>query len=413
MFQSRFFSLLAAAGVLSNLSASAALPKVKFEQVFPKARFDRPIWMEEAPDGSGRIFVVEQSGVIRIVHKGTDGSDAKVFLTVGGGQLYDEYANEKGMLGFAFHPKFKENGKFYVYYTPATNTENVITVTSEGRVSAQNPDLADTNSERKLLVIQRPRWNHEGGCLAFGPDGYLYISSGDGGFQRDPFSNGQNLGKLLGKIMRIDVDHPAAGKNYGIPSDNPFVNQPGALPEIWTWGMRNPWRFSFDRQTGQLWEGDVGEDNWEEINLITKGGNYGWSVREGFHEFNPEHVATNGMTNYIDPVLEYAHNTYLAKESPFPNHSPGACITGGYVYRGKKYPSLNGVYIYGDYVVGTIWGMRYENGKVTEQATLLMQPKNIAGFGQDLDGEVYAMSINDGRIYAIVPVAENQTAKTP
>ncbi len=413
MFQIRFLSLLAAAGVLSNLSASAALPKVKFEQVFPAARFDRPIWMEEAPDGSGRVFVAEQSGVIRIVHKGTDGSNSKVFLNVGGGQLYDEYANEKGLLGFAFHPKFKENGKFYIYYTPATNTENVITVTSEGRVSAQDPDLADTNSERKLLIIQRPRWNHEGGCLAFGPDGYLYISSGDGGFQRDPFSNGQSLGKLLGKIMRIDVDHPAAGKNYGIPSDNPFVNQPGALPEIWTWGMRNPWRFSFDRQTGQLWEGDVGEDNWEEINLITKGGNYGWSVREGFHEFNPEHVATNGMTNYINPVLEYAHSSYLAQQSPFTNHSTGACITGGFVYRGKKYPSLNGVYIYGDYVVGTIWGMRYENGKVTEQATLLYQPKNIAGFGQDLDGEIYALSINDGRIYAIVPATESQAAKTP
>ena len=407
MTKFRHLPLIAVASLLFATRSDAVLPRVRLQQVFRAAQIDRPMWMEEAPDGSGRIFVVEQSGIILMVHKGSDGSQATEVLRIGGARLYDEHANEKGLLGFAFHPKFKENGKFYVYYTHVLDDGSITTVTSEFRMSAQDRDKADPASERKLLVIQRPWWNHEGGCLAFGPDGYLYIGSGDGGHQRDPNNNGQNLSVMLGKMMRIDVDHPAEGKSYGIPADNPFVNKPGALPEIWVWGLRNPWRFSFDRETGLLWEGDVGEDNWEEVNLLTKGGNYGWSVREGFHEFK---TAPPGGGPYVDPVLEYAHNRYLAQQSLFPTHSLGACIIGGYVYRGKKYPSLQGVYIYGDYVVGTIWGFRYENGKVTESDTLLAQPKNIGGFAQDADGEVYMLSLYDGRIFAIVPADENQTS---
>jgi quinoprotein glucose dehydrogenase len=409
MLQIRVKSLLAAAGLLSILASPsrAGLPAVRLEQVYTNLRVDRPLWMAEAPDGSGRMFFVEQSGSIGETQKGSDGSKVKEVLRIGGGYLYDEGQNEKGLLGFAFHPKFKDNGKFYVYYTHELTDGTVTTVTSEFTMSSQDPDIADPKSERQLLVIQRPRWNHEGGCLAFGPDGYLYISSGDGGFQRDPFENGQKLSVLLGKMMRIDVDKRSPGLPYGIPSDNPFVGKDGARPEIWAWGLRNPWRYSFDQKTGELYEGDVGEDNWEEVNIITKGGNYGWSIREGFHEFKPMPA---GGGNYIDPIMEYAHNSVLAREGKFPDHSNGACITGGYVYRGKKYPALDGIYIYGDYVAGTIWGLRYEDGKIKESGTLLEQPKNFGSFAQDADGEVYALSIYDGRIFAIVPAAPAQAA---
>src|SRR5579871_4759830 len=218
----RLWFMLAVAGMMCHVSATAALPKVKFEQVFPAANFFRPIWMEEAPDNSGRIFVVQQNGTIQIVQKGTDGAKAKTFAEIAGGDLYDESENEKGLLGFAFHPDFKKNGKFYVYYTLPTPDGHIATTTSEFKVSAKDPDEADLDSERRLLIIQRPRWNHEGGCLRFGPDGYLYISSGDGGYQRDPFTNGQNLNVLLGKMLRIDVDKVSPGKQYSIPADNPF-----------------------------------------------------------------------------------------------------------------------------------------------------------------------------------------------
>src|SRR5579863_2196650 len=356
MIRIRLVILLAIAGLWSCIPARAELPKVKLEQVYPGLHLDRPLLMQEAPDGSGRMFFMEQTGIIRIAHKGSDGTNSKVFLTIANGELYDESENEKGLLGFTFHPKFKDNGKIYVYYTLPTPDGHIATCTSEYTVSKQDPDVADPASERRLLIIQRPRWNHEGGCLAFGPDGYLYISTGDGGYQRDPFTNGQNLNVMLGKMLRIDVDKVSPGKQYSIPADNPFVNNPNAKPEIWVWGLRNPWRFSFDQQTGQLWEGDVGEDNWEEVNLLTKGGNYGWSVREGAHDFREEEGHPGP---FIDPVMEYAHTMTLAKEGKFPDHSTGACIIGGYVYRGKKYPSLNGVYIYGDYIAGTIWGFRY------------------------------------------------------
>jgi glucose/arabinose dehydrogenase len=203
-------------GATNAKNGNPTLPHVKLERVFAASRIDRPLWMEEAPDGSGRIFIAEQCGVILMLQKGSDGSKAKEVLRIGGGDLYDEQANEKGLLGFAFHPKFKQNGKFYVYYTHVLDDGSITTVTSEFKMSAKDPDMADPASERKLLVIQRPWWNHEGGCLAFGPDSYLYISSGDGGHQRDPYNNGQNLSVLLAKMLRIDVDHPDAGKNYGI-----------------------------------------------------------------------------------------------------------------------------------------------------------------------------------------------------
>jgi len=229
----------------------------------------------------------------------------------------------------------------------------------------------------------QPFGNHKGGCMIFGPDQMLYIGVGDGGSAGDPFNNGQNLGVLLAKILRIDVDH---GQPYKAPDDNPFVGRKGALPEIWCWGMRNPWRFSFDRQTGQLWCGDVGQDLWEEIDIIEKGKNYGWSAREGKHDYKPER-ASGPLT---DPIKDYPH-------------TEGRCIIGGYVYRGKAIPALEGIYVYGDYNLGWIAGLRYDGKQITLDAHLLQSPLNIASFGEEHDGELYLCDRERGQVFELAP----------
>jgi glucose/arabinose dehydrogenase len=401
-------------------AAAQPLPKVRLRPVFTALTPDRPLWMCQAPDGSDRCFVVEQPGRILIVPKGSDGSQVKEFLNIVDRKTFvDAGANTGiGLMSVAFHPGFKTNGLFYIFYGQQSAApgspfprRNVI---SEFKVSAADPDRADPASERVLLEVPEPFSNNQGGQLGFGPDGFLYISIGDGGSNNDPYNSGQNTASLLAKMLRIDVNTRSttgSGRNvkqlpYGIPRDNPFVTQPdkwggvGVRKEIYAWGLRNVWRYSWDRQTGDLWGADVGEKLWEEVDLIVKGGNYGWCVREGAHDFKP---GPSGA-QFVEPVLEYPHTTNLLSQSAFPHHTIGLCVIGGYVYRGKKFPALEGVYVYGDYVLGTIWGLRYAGGRVTDYGTLLQQPKNITSFAEDADGELYALSFgerNDGHIYAI------------
>ncbi len=398
---------------LSFLSSSVAqtnLPSLDLQVAFPNLSFSRPLWMQEIPDGSKRMVVVEQGGVVYLLPNNRNGTDVKTFLDISERRPYQQ--NEEGLLALAFHPGYKTNGLLYIFYSQQNPKRSVL---SEIHVSKTDPDKVDLSTERVLLQNLKPQpsarfWNHNGGTLLFGPDGCLYLSIGDGGLANDPHNNGQNLGTLLAKIIRIDVNSRTGNLPYGIPKDNPFVNategastnspdaQATPRPEIWAYGLRNVWRMSFDKETGQLWAGDVGQDRWEEIDIITKGGNYGWSVREAFHPFKEQQAVTGSQP--IDPVIEYGHNPRMAAQSKFPNHSIGISITGGYLYRGKKIRSLRGVYVYADFQMGTIWGLRYEDGKLTADEMLVTgNPlRTISSFAEDLDGELYVLSF-DGRIY--------------
>jgi glucose/arabinose dehydrogenase len=309
-----------------------------------------------------------------------------VFLDIESRVVYQDKENEKGLLGLAFNPKYRENGQFYVYYTPTGLPKPHTAIVSRFRVSKDDPNKADPNSEEELLRIPHPFWNHKGGTLVFGPDGYLYIAVGDGGLANDPYGNGQNLKTLLGKILRIDVDHADPGKKYAVPKDNPFAGQDDkALGEIWSYGMRNPWRIAFDRQTGTLWCADVGQDLWEEIDLIVKGGNYGWNVREGVHRFGPKGVDPG--PGLIEPIWEYHHET-------------GKSITGGSVYRGKKVPELFGCYLYADYVTGKISALKYDEATKTVVANYSIRGNitPVMSFGEDEQGEAY-YTTDGGPIY--------------
>ncbi len=339
----------------------------------------RPIVLTHAGDGSNRVFVATQRGVIHVFENDPNVKSSTVFADFSDRVHYFDKQNEEGLLGFAFHPNYKKNGEFFLYYT--SEKEPQTSIISRFKVSKEDPNKADPASEEEIMRLKQPFWNHNGGTLCFGPDGYLYIGLGDGGSANDPHGNGQNLGTLLGSILRIDIDHKADGKNYAIPKDNPFVNKEGARPEIYAYGLRNVWRISFDRETGTLWCGDVGQNLWEEINIITKGGNYGWNLREAAHTFGPH--GSDAREDLIDPIWEY-------------DHEVGKSITGGVVYRGKKVPELVGAYLYADYVTGKIWALRYdEKAKKVVSNYIIPTPKMpVISFGEDEQGEVYFMIVS-------------------
>jgi glucose/arabinose dehydrogenase len=351
-----------------------------------------PVTVENAGDGSGRIFIVQQTGQIRILSGGT--LLPTPFLNI---SALVSCCGEQGLLGLAFHPDYATNGFFYVNYTNVAGE----TVVARYEVSANDPNVADPNSAQTVLTQDQPFSNHNGGQLAFGPDGYLYVAFGDGGSGGDPQENGQNLNTWLGKLLRLDVngdDFPGdPNRNYAVPPDNPFVGIAG-LDEIWAYGLRNPWRCTFDRVTGDLFIADVGQSAWEEINFqpASSGGgeNYGWDVLEGAHCF--EDVPQGSCNAFLNggstlPVLEY-------------NHSLGCSVTGGYRYRGQLYPQLEGIYFYGDLCSGRIWGATQQGDGTWVSEELLASGFTITTFGEDEAGEVYLAQYNGGQsaLYRIV-----------
>lgn len=338
--------------------------------------FEAPVGLAAANDGTERLFVVEQGGAIRYIDR--DG-EVQPFLDIGD---RTEASGEQGLLGLAFHPDFSGNGRFFVNYTDLEGDTVIAGYTSpDGRT-------ADAASERVLLRIDQPYANHNGGDLAFGPDGYLYIATGDGGSAGDPLDNGQNPDALLGKLLRIDVDARDAGE-YGIPRDNPLVDTAGARPEIWALGLRNPWQFSFDRATDDLWIADVGQGEFEEINREPAGSeggaNYGWRVVEG------------GVC-YLDPDCDLE-----SFESPVAtySHDLGCSVTGGYVYRGTEFPKLNGAYVTGDYCSGNMWALPADVDGVDDPAPSLETEFGITSFGEDEAGELYLTDVNTGTVLQV------------
>ena len=324
----------------------------------------RPVDLQSAHDGTGRLFIIEKYGAIRIFKDGR--LLDQPFLKID--DRVNDSSNEMGLLGLAFHPNFEENGYFYINYTGEGGGTHI------SRFQA-NGDTADPRSEKVLLAVNQPFPNHNGGAVAFGPDGYLYLGLGDGGAAGDPLKNGQNKDVLLGKILRIDVDN---GDPYSISADNPFGN------EVWAYGLRNPWRFSFDHSTGDLWIGDVGQNRYEEIDYLPAGSpggaNFGWSIMEGNHGYDGE-----PQPGLLLPVAEYSHDF-------------GCSVTSGYVYRGSM-PEWNGIYLYGDYCSGTVWGLIPSNGQWQSQI-LFETDLRITSFGQDPDGEVYLVS-DTGGVYLL------------
>ena len=345
---------------------------------FPNLSFHRLTNLVDAGDGPDRLFATEQNGRIRVFPNETGVTDAPVFLDVSGN--VSTGGNEEGLLGLAFDPAFAETRRFYVYYSASGPRRSVV---SSFTVDADDPGRADPASEQVILEIEQPASNHNGGQLAFGPDGYLYVGLGDGGRAGDPWGNGQDPGTLLGSILRIDV----SGEGYRVPSDNPFAGVDGARDEVWAYGFRNPWRFSFDPATGDLWVADVGQNAWEEVNVVRPGLNYGWRIMEGLACFSPK-------SGCNESGLQLPLTTY--------GRDDGCSISGGFVYRGQKLPSLEGAYVYGDFCSGKIWGVRYDGASVTEHGLLADTNLEITSFGVDAAGELFVLSRDTG-IFLLKP----------
>ncbi len=380
----KVLAAIAATLLVSSTTVLAEAPKVEIVQAFPELRIARPIVVTHANDGSNRLFVASQLGKIYCFENKADVSEPNLYLDIEESVRYIDKENEEGLLGFAIHPDYKKNGQFFLFYT--TTDEPHVSVISRFNVSSTDPSKADPDSEVELMRIPQPFWNHNGGTLAFGHDGYLYIALGDGGKANDPFKNGQNLATLNGSILRIDVDKKSKDHNYAIPADNPFVGLKEARPEIYAYGFRNVWRLSFDRKTGALYAADVGQNIWEEINIVVKGGNYGWNLREAKHKFGEN--GSEASDKLIDPIFEYHHDV-------------GKSITGGHVYRGSAVPSLKGMYMYADYVSGKVWALEHTpSGKILGNHEIKSMNLPIITFGEDEQGEVYLTTqLGGGIIY--------------
>jgi len=361
------------------------LASLEIELVPVAVGFDQPLLVLGAGDGSGRLFVAEKGGLLKVVRDGAVWPEP--FLDMTDAVSTD---SERGLLGVAFPEGFAEHGRFYVSYTDRTGTSVI------SRFLAED-DAASRASETPLLRVPQPYPNHNGGHIAFGPDGYLYAGLGDGGSGGDPMGNGQDLMSLLGAMLRIDVGesqdrtggHPVP--TYKIPEDNPFADGIAALPEIWSYGLRNPWRFSFDRETGDLWIGDVGQNAVEEIDFqpasSTGGENWGWNLFEGTSPYPPDRTVTENQDDFAWPIVEYRHPT-------------GRSVTGGHVYRGTDYPQMRGVYLYGDFVTGRIWGLVRRAGGAPENRELLASDLQVVSFGEDDEGELYVVDFA-GTLYRI------------
>lgn len=348
---------------------------------FPNLTFVSPVEFTHAFDGTNKVYVIEQKGLIRVFDNVSATAQTTVFLDI---DARVDAGGEMGLLGLAFHPNFETNGYFYVNYN--RNSPSRQTVISRFKVNSGS-QVADANSEKILLTFDQPYTNHKGGKLAFGSDGYLYIATGDGGSGGDPQNNAQNRKNLLGKILRIDVNVEER-ENYAIPKDNPYIgNTEGFKEEIYAYGLRNPWRFSFDSVTNNLWVGDVGQNEVEEIDVITKGGNYGWRIKEANDCFDA--TGNCNQSGLVAPVFSYKQGT------------DGRSVTGGVVYRGKKLPDLVGKYVFGDYVSGKLWSLKYDGAKATDSGDKIANVSGISAFGEDADKELYILNYGSGKIYKL------------
>lgn len=378
--------LAVALAVGSTLAAGVAVSAAVAAPVWPSLAataaitgFVHPTNIVAPGDGSDRLFVTDQSGIIRLVKAGSLVATPALDIH----DIVGSAATEQGLLGLAFPPGFAGKQYAYIYFTNRAGSSYFYRI----RVSALDPDVFDRSTMQLILKVSHPFTNHYGGAMAFGPDGYLYLGIGDGGSEGDPGNRSQNLGVLLGKIMRLDVESTPASTGYRIPPTNPFVGRRGARPEIWAYGLRNPWRFSFDSATGDLWIGDVGQNSWEEVDRMTagsRGWNFGWSLYEGSHFYK----AKAKLRGFAWPLAQYSH-------------AEGEAVMGGYVYHGAAYPRMQGVYFFGDFGSGSIWGLQRSGGLWVRQL-LLSTPYAISAFGVDDSGELWVTDWNGGTIRHLV-----------
>lgn len=389
--------LLAACGGGSGTTGSsepAAIPDIRLERVFESLTFSAPLGMAQPPGDPGRWFLIERAGRVRVFDNLQGVSTSSVALDISG---VVDGRGEGGLLGIAFHPQFQSNQEVYLYYTrTGAGTDNPLdTVVS--RFTVTGGTIPSLDDEEVLLVLDQFAANHNGGDIHFGPDGFLYIGLGDGGGSNDPRDNGQDPTTLLGSMLRIDVtSQPPAGETYAIPDDNPFVGGGGAA-EVYAFGLRNPFRWSFDMDDGRLWLGDVGQGDWEEVNIIEPGANYGWDVCEGAHRAGD--TAPCNEAAFTDPVAEYSSR----------DNRGNCAVTGGYVYRGSDVADLDGVYLYGDFCSGIVWGLRQDPGGGPPLVRELLNGSQsglaggLAAFAQGQDGEVYLLDLDGGGIFRVAP----------